>query len=124
MTSGVSWEEEYGYSRAIRVGDRVLVSGTTATGPDGAVAVGDPEGQTRYALGKVETAIRALGGSLEDVVRTRIYVRPGTDWKPVARVHGEAFGKVRPACTLVMAELVGEEYLVEIEAEAVLRAGP
>ncbi|MXW71811.1 MAG: RidA family protein [Acidobacteria bacterium] len=121
--SGVSWEAEFGYSRATRIGDRILVSGTTATGPDGPVATGDPAGQTRYAIGKIRTAIESLGGSLDDVVRTRIHVKPGTDWEAVARVHGEFFGSVRPACTLTYADLVGEEYLVEIEVEAVVGAG-
>lgn len=121
--SGVSWEEEYGYSRAVRVGDRILVSGTTATGPDGLVAPGDPAGQTRYALEKIEKAITSLGGKLEDVVRTRIFVAHVHDWKEVGRVHGELFGAIRPANTLVRAELIGDEYLVEIEAEAVVGSG-
>ena len=120
--SGVSWETEFGYSRATRIGDRILVSGTTATGPDGPVGIGDPEEQTRYAMEKVRTAIESLGGALDDVVRTRIHVKPGTDWEAVARVHGEFFGSVRPACTLTYADLVGEEYLVEIEVEAVVGA--
>ncbi len=120
VTSGVPWEDEFGYSRAVRVGNRILVSGTTATGPDGPVHLGDPEAQARYALDKVRTAVTALGGSMEDVVRTRIYVKPGADWEAVAGVHGEVFASARPACTLVFAHLVGEEYLVEIEAEAVV----
>lgn len=120
--SGVSWETEFGYSRATRVGDRILVSGTTATGPDGPVAIGDPEGQTRFALEKIRAAIEALGGRLEEVVRTRIHVKPGTDWEAVAKVHGEFFSAVRPACTLTYADLIGEEYLVEIEVEAVVGA--
>jgi enamine deaminase RidA (YjgF/YER057c/UK114 family) len=118
--SGVSWEEEYGYSRAVRVGDHIYVSGTTATGPDGPVAAGDPAGQARYALDKIEKAIRELGGSLGDVVRTRIYIARMADWEEVAKAHGERFGKIRPANTLIRADLVGEEYLVEIEAEAVV----
>ena len=121
--SGVPWEEEYGYSRAVRVGDRILVSGTTATGPDGLVAPGDPAGQTRYALEKIDKAITSLGGKLEDVVRTRIFVARVEDWKDVGRVHGEVFGAIRPANTLVRAELIGDEYLVEIEAEAVVGSG-
>jgi len=122
--SGTPWEEEFGYSRAIRVGDHIYVSGTTATGPEGPVAEGDPEGQARYALDKIEKAIRALGGTLADVVRTRIYIARIEDWEAVAKVHGERFGTIRPANTLVRADLVGEEYLVEIEAEAVVGAGP
>ncbi len=118
--SGVSWEEEFGYSRAVRVGDRIYVSGTTATGPEGLVARGDAAGQARYALDKIEKAIDALGGTLGDVVRTRIFVASVDDWKAIASVHGERFGKIRPANTLVRADLIGEEYLVEIEAEAVI----
>ena len=118
--SGVSWETEFGYCRAMRVGDRILVSGTTATGPDGPVAVGDVGEQTRFALGKIRDAIESLGGKIAEVVRTRILVRPGADWEAAARVHGEFFAAIRPACTLVFAPLVGEEYLVEIEAEAVV----
>ena len=118
--SGVSWEDLYGYSRAVRVGDRIYVSGTTATGPDGLVAPGDAAGQARYALDKIETAITSLGGTLGDVVRTRIFVARMDDWESVGAAHGERFGSIKPANTLVRADLVGDEYLVEIEAEAVI----
>jgi enamine deaminase RidA (YjgF/YER057c/UK114 family) len=121
--SGTHWEELAGYARAVRVGDRILVSGTTATGPDGIVGAGDPAAQARMILDKIEAAIRELGGTLRDVVRTRVYVSDLAHWEPVARVHGERFGAIRPANTLVQARLVGEEYLVEIEAEAVVGAG-
>lgn len=121
--SGVSWEESYGYSRAVRVGDRVYVSGTTATGPDGVVARGDAAGQARYAIDKIERALNELGATLADVVRTRVFVSRIESWKEVASVHGERFGTIRPANTLVRADLVGEEYLVEIEAEAVVGSG-
>ena len=87
------------------------------------MAIGDPAEQTRYAIEKIRTAIESLGGALDDVVRTRIHVKPGTDWEAVAKVHGEFFGSVRPACTLTYADLIGEEYLVEIEVEAVVRSG-
>ncbi len=120
VSSGVNWEEKFGYSRAVRVGDHIYVSGTTATGPDGLVAPGDPAGQARYALDKIEKAIRDLGGSLGDVVRTRIFIARMDDWEAVAKVHGDRFGKIRPANTLVRADLVGAEFLVEIEAEAVV----
>jgi enamine deaminase RidA (YjgF/YER057c/UK114 family) len=120
VSSGTSWEEKFGYSRAVRVGDHIYVSGTTATGPEGVVAKGDPAGQARYALDKIEKAIRDLGGTREDVVRTRIFVARMEDWEAVARVHGERFGEIRPANTLVRAELVGPDYLVEIEADAVV----
>lgn len=118
--SGVSWEADFGYSRATRIGDRILVSGTTATGPDGPVALGDAAEQARFALQKIRTAIEALGGTLGEVVRTRIHLKPGADWEAVARVHGEFFSGIRPACTLTFADLIGEEYLVEIEVEAVV----
>lgn len=119
VSSGTLWEEKFGYSRAVRVGDRIYVSGTTATGPEGPVAEGDPAGQARYALDKIEKAIRDLGGTLGDVVRTRIFIARMEDWEAVAEVHGERFGAIRPANTLVRADLVGPEYLVEIEAEAI-----
>ncbi len=121
--SGTLWEALAGYARAVRVGDRILVSGTTATGPDGLVGGDNPVAQARFILDKIEATIRQLGGTLEDVVRTRVYVRNIADWEAVARVHGERFGAIRPANTLVEARLVGDEYLVEIEAEAVIRAG-
>jgi enamine deaminase RidA (YjgF/YER057c/UK114 family) len=121
--TGTVWEAMAGYARAVRVGDRILVSGTTATGPDGRVAAGDAAGQARFVLDTIERALEALGAGLRDVVRTRIYVRRQEDWEAVARVHGERFGAIRPANTLVQAGLVGEPYLVEIEAEAVIGAG-
>lgn len=121
--SGVSWEEKYGYSRAVRVGDHIYVSGTTATGPQGLVAPGDPVGQARYALDKIQRAIEELGGSIRDVVRTRVFVSRMDDWERVASVHGERFGMIRPANTLVRADLIGEGYLVEIEAEAIAGSG-
>jgi enamine deaminase RidA (YjgF/YER057c/UK114 family) len=123
VDSGTVWEALAGYARAVRVGDRILVSGTTATGPDGPVAPDDAAGQSRFVLDKIERAIEALGGRLRDVVRTRVYVRRLEDWEAVARVHGERFGAIRPANTLVQAGLVGDPYLVEIEAEAVIGAG-
>ena len=123
VSSGTVWEEMAGYSRAVRVGDRILVSGTTATGPDGLVGGSDPAAQARYALDKIETAIRQLGGQIEDVVRTRVYVSDIAHWEAVARVHGERFAKIRPVNTLVEARLVGPQFLVEIEAEAVVGSG-
>src|SRR5262245_12442366 len=122
VDSGTVWETMAGYARAVRVGDRILVSGTTATGSEGPVGAGDAAAQARYVLDKIEHAIQALGGTLRDVVRTRVYVRRMEDWEAVARVHGERFAAIRPANTLVQAELVGDPYLVEIEAEAVIGA--
>ena len=119
VDSGSRWEPIAGYARAVRVGDRILVSGTTATHGEGTVVCpGDAEGQTVYILDKIAAAIEALGGELDDVVRTRIYVRDARSAEAVARVHGRYFGAVRPANTLVqIAGLVGD-YEVEIEAEA------
>ena len=121
--SGTAWEALASYARAVRIGDRILVSGTTATGPEGVVGPGDAAAQARFIVDKIEAAIRQLGGSLRDVVRTRIYLRDIRDWEAVARVHGERFRDIRPANTLVQAPPVGDAYLVEMEAEAVVGAG-
>lgn len=122
--SGTTWEDLAGYARAVRVSERILVSGTTATGSDGGiVGAGDPATQTRFILDKIEKAINQLGGAMQDVVRTRIYIRNVADWEPVSLVHGECFGAIRPANTLVQAQLIGDEYLVEIEAEAIVGSG-
>lgn len=123
VSSGVRWEDIAGYCRAVRIDDRILVSGTTASTEEGVAARGDAAGQTRFILEKVERAIADLGGRLEDVVRTRIYITDMAHCEAVARVHGAVFSHIRPANTLVRAELAGEEYLVEIEAEAVIGAG-
>lgn len=123
VQSGTHWEALAGYARAVRVGERILVSGTTATGPDGLVGAGDPVAQARFIIDKIEAAIGQLGGALRDVVRTRVYVRDIADWEAVARVHGERFAEIRPVNTLVQAQLVGPEYLVEIEAEAIVGSG-
>jgi enamine deaminase RidA (YjgF/YER057c/UK114 family) len=123
VDSGTHWEELASFSRAIRVGDRILVSGTTATGPDGLMGGNDPAAQAHHILDKIEAAVRQLGGRIEDVVRTRIYVSDIAHWEPVARVHGDRFARIRPTNTLVEARLVGPEYLVEIEAEAIIGVG-
>jgi len=119
VDSGSRWEPIAGYARAVRTGNRILVSGTTAThGESTVVCPGDAEGQTVYVLDKIGAAIEALGGELEDVVRTRIYVRDAAGAEGVARVHGHYFGAIRPANTLIaIGGLVGR-YEVEIEAEA------
>ncbi|RST85724.1 aldo/keto reductase [Aquibium carbonis] len=120
-SSGSIWEGIAGYSRALRIGERILVSGTTAThGANRCVAPGDPGAQTTYILDKVAASLNALGGGMEDVVRTRIYVRDASKWEPVSRAHGRVFGEVLPANTLVeVSNLVGD-YEVEIEAEAIV----
>jgi enamine deaminase RidA (YjgF/YER057c/UK114 family) len=121
ISSGTPWERVAGYSRAVRVGANVYVSGTTASDAAGAVQhLGDAAAQTRYVIRKIEAALREAGASLSDVVRTRIYVRDLADWPAVARAHGELFGATLPACTLVRAEPIEPEMLVEIEAEAVV----
>ncbi|MEZ5863891.1 MAG: aldo/keto reductase [Geminicoccaceae bacterium] len=121
VSSGSVWEEVAGYTRALRIGDRVLVSGTTAThGPDHVVARDDPAAQTAYVLDKIQASLRAVGAGLGDVVRTRVFVRDIAQWEPVARTHGRYFRNHRPVNSLVEAKLVGD-YLVEIEAEAVVR---
>ncbi len=121
ISSGTPWEAMAGYSRAVRVGDHIYVSGTTASDASGAVQhLGDPAGQTRYVLAKIEAALAQAGASLADVVRTRVFVRNIGDWEPVARAHGEVFGSIRPANTLVRAEMITPEMLVEIEAVAIV----
>ena len=123
-TSGAPWEERYGYSRALRVGDLVFVAGTSATGSDGTpVAAGDPHGQTLFILRKIERALHDVGASLADVVRARYFVTDIGDADPVGRAHAELLGGVRPAMT--MAEVSGlmmPEHLVEIEVDAVVTA--
>ena len=119
-STGTPWEAVGGYSRAVRSGNRIYVSGTTASGEAGALDLHDPGEQARAILKIIQNAIEELGGSLSDVVRTRIYVKDISHWESVARVHGEVFADVRPACTLVEARLVDDSLLVEIEAEAVV----
>jgi enamine deaminase RidA (YjgF/YER057c/UK114 family) len=121
IDTGSVWEPLAGYSRAVRVGSRILVSGTTATHGSGvAICPGDPQSQAVYILDKIAASIEALGGALEDVVRTRIFLRDQSQWEAVSRVHGRYLGHVRPANTLVeVSGLVGG-YDVEIEAEAIV----
>jgi aryl-alcohol dehydrogenase-like predicted oxidoreductase/enamine deaminase RidA (YjgF/YER057c/UK114 family) len=118
--SGTIWEDIAGFSRAGRKGNRILVSGTTATHGTKAMGGTDAGAQTHYIIDKLEGAIQSLGGSLEQVVRTRIYIRHIHDWEAVSRAHGERFAGIQPANTMVRADLIGDDYLVEIEAEAVV----
>ncbi|HMQ06904.1 MAG TPA: aldo/keto reductase [Saprospiraceae bacterium] len=118
--SGTSWEDTAGYCRALKRGNRILVSGTTATHHNHLVGGIDPAAQMHFIIDKIEGVIKSLGGSLENIIRTRIFVHNVEDWEAVARAHGRRFYNIQPVNTLVEAKLVGEGYLVEMEAEAEL----
>ena len=123
VLTGTVWEDLAGFSRAVRRGNRILVSGTTATHGDKVVGGGSLESQTHFIIDKIEGALTSLGSGLSDVVRTRIYIRREEDWEPVSRAHGARFGSIRPANTLVVAQPIGDDYLVEMEAEAEVGSG-
>ena len=122
VTSGTPWEPVVGYARAVRLGNVIYVSGTTATDDSGAVVGrGDPYAQTRQALRNIERALVAAGAAMSDVVRTRVFVINIDQWKEIGRAHGEVFAAIRPATTMVeVRRLIDPDMLVEIEAEAVI----
>jgi enamine deaminase RidA (YjgF/YER057c/UK114 family) len=121
-TDSSGWQEQAGYSRAVRRGPVITVSGTTATGPDGAARFpGDTLGQARVCLERVLAAVAALGGQPADVVRTVVYLTPEANWEEAAQAHREALGPVAPASTMLhVASLIGDGFLVEVEAMAVV----
>ena len=121
VSSGAVWEDKVGYSRAVRVGNIIEVSGTAAIDRDKIISPNNVQGQTKFIIQKIERALKEAGGTLNDVVRTRIYVTDISQWEAVGKVHGEFFNDIKPATTMVeVKSLIDPNFLVEIEATAIL----
>jgi enamine deaminase RidA (YjgF/YER057c/UK114 family) len=121
ISSSAIWEDQIGYSRAVKIGRVVEVSGTSAIDRDKIIAANDPYQQTKFIIRKIERAINEAGGSLEDVIRTRIYVTNIKDWTAIGKAHGEFFRNIKPATTMIeVKSLIDPNFVVEIEATAIL----
>lgn len=122
ISSGAPWEAVVGYSRAVRVGNIIEVTGTVATDENGPVALGDAYGQTKFIIRKIESILKQAGASLSDVVRTRMFVTDISQWEAYGRAHGEFFKEILPCTTMVeVSKLISPEYMIEIEATAILQ---
>ena len=120
LSTGSKWEPIIGYSRLVKVGGHIFISGTTGSGPDGKVT-GDAYTQTKQAIANIETALKQVGAGLKDVVRTRIYCTDISQWEAIGKAHGEFFSEIRPATAMVqVSKLIAPEMLIEVEADAVV----